>query len=540
MDPAKEKESEGSPSSDDEEKPRPPIRRAQSPTPSQRQSCLSETEKARLLDQAVKDICEADFVAIDLEFTGLFPQALSASSKRPPSLSSYYELCIQGAEFFLAPQLGICTARRCPPAGASASASSASTPAGGSDGGRSTASNEKTCAGDSCGASEKPECCQESQPSGKWILAPYTFHAFPSQRTQGGVDTCTLKWLLQNGFDFNQWISTGFNYMRLAELQQQARQVANSPASQRRGSAAGKAGGPSGSSTDEGVAEGTYGRASRDNGGRTQHADCEARGDASAADSLGPQLSGGLEVTGLQRLIEAIVENEKPLVVHNGHLDLLHVFDKFIGKAPDTLREFCVELLRLFTGGIYDTKHLANEGKTFVLKIGDPRTTSLLALRHHLVRSESLCVFEIALHRRGDFNLTFQQLNCDNGPECGRSHEAGYDALLTAQTFVLELDLYAQHYSLAERDTSGTDEGAEQLDDDLWALEESRPAKKRRKKRKNRPRRQPIPIDWNKHRWYAPFRNHIGVSGVRPGYIDLSTAGQELEDADSVLLSAQK
>lgn len=55
---------------------------------------------------------------------------------------------------------------------------------------------------------------------------------------------------------------------------------------------------------------------------------------------------GGLGATGLQRIVEAIIEKEKPLVVHNGHLDLLHLFDKFIGKAPDTLSEFCKESLR--------------------------------------------------------------------------------------------------------------------------------------------------------------------------------------------------
>ncbi|KFG56988.1 CAF1 family ribonuclease [Toxoplasma gondii RUB] len=503
-----------------------------------RSRCLSDADRARLLDQAVKDICDADFVAVDLEFTGLFPHQSSAA-KRPVCLKSYFERCVQAAEFFLAPQLGICAARR------RRAASSSRSPASEESSQTSVLCSSKAAARQPSGSSQTatddpregvqrrsdaPEsagACSDEE-AVKWELAPYTFYAFPQQRKQGGVDTATLKWLLQNGLDFNEWISAGFDYIRLAELQQQARQAGAANAC-RHGASSGN--GDMGLRTSNGgMNDGdrkprvAAGRPADQPEGETEEAASTARREVpKSADSNRASAGGapgGLEVTGLQRLIEAIVEKEKPLVVHNGHLDLLHVFDKFIGKVPGTLPEFCSEMLRLFTGGIYDTKHVANEGKTFVLKIGDPRTTSLVSLRHHLLRSESLCVFEIAPHRRSAFDLTFQQLNCDSGPECGRSHEAGYDALLTAQIFVMELDLYAQHHSLHESLVGGG--SSDHPDDDLWVMEELRAAKKRRRRRKNKPKVQPVPLDWNTHRWYAPFRNRVGVSGVRPGYIDLS------------------
>ncbi|CBZ55609.1 putative CAF1 family ribonuclease domain containing protein [Neospora caninum Liverpool] len=519
--------------------------------------CLSEAEKVRLLDQAVKDISEADFVAIDLEFTGLFPQ--SSSVKRPLCLASYFERCVQGAEYFLAPQLGICAARRCPPASAGPppglSSSSAVRPPSpqAADSSRDEGTEEAhDCLG-SGRATERDGAPSSDEASGsKWELAPYTFYAFPQQRKQGGVDTATLKWLLQNGLDFNEWIRSGFDYTRLADLQQHTREQVGSARHTRHSHSAAVNCGHTGSGNGDfsgepkGSANGD-GDAPPGGAGRSRHG--EPTGDADAAVSTLPRREssrteqnavrvcarapGGLEVSGLQRLIEAIVEKEKPLVVHNGHLDLLHAFDKFIGKVPDTLAEFRSEMLRLFTGGIYDTKHMANEGKTFVLKIGDPRTTSLVSLRHHLLRSESVCLFEIAPHRRSDFDLSFQQLNCDSGPECGRSHEAGYDALLTAQIFVMELDLYAQHHSVSESLAAEVG-GSDHPDDDLWTMEELRAAKKRRRRRRNKPKRQSVPVDWNTHRWYAPFRNRVGVAGVRPGYIDLAEAWEDEKPAPTM------
>ncbi|PHJ20437.1 caf1 family ribonuclease [Cystoisospora suis] len=555
---------------------------------------MSDEERARLLDKAVQDICEADFVAVDLEFTGLFPQQSESpkSVKRATTLEEYFDLCVQGAEFFLAPQLGICAARRCGGRGDHSSSSSYSPASkGGSDvedksrraqqsyeglQGTREASDTSTSSADPRGGSgvapsaeasgalereankkegissfacpsssslrkngenggagstenegrkkrrtammagehvpsssfcnsnnreDESRSCDDLTELRKWQLAPYTFYAFPSQKKQAGVDTATLRWLLQNGLDFNQWIASGFDYFRLSELQMLEREqmkggggnkegdtimsgVFNSTGTQKQPCVMCNDTEDSTRQADGSVVKCTC-EGTKENGVTLQamyNVKAGTRNGQMAVPSFQRQPSppgtfpmrvsrltehggapGGLGATGLQRIVEAIIENEKPLVVHNGHLDLLHLFDKFIGKAPDTLPEFCKESLR---------------------------TTSLPSLRQHLLRSGSLCVFEIAEHRRKEFDLTFQQLNCDHAPECGRSHEAGYDALLTAQAFVLELDLYAQHYAKDEclhggdvREVTGA------ATDDLWALEEARPSKKRRKKQKQRMKR---------------------------------------------------
>ncbi|CDJ44371.1 hypothetical protein, conserved, partial [Eimeria tenella] len=62
----------------------------------------------QLLQQAVQDIHRAEFVAVDLEFTGL----LLEQRHRPLSLEKYYAECHKAVQQFLAPQIGICCARR--------------------------------------------------------------------------------------------------------------------------------------------------------------------------------------------------------------------------------------------------------------------------------------------------------------------------------------------------------------------------------------------------------------------------------------------
>lgn len=48
-----------------------------------------------------------------------------------------------------------------------------------------------------------------------------------------------------------------------------------------------------------------------------------------------------------------------PVVVHNGFFDLTFLYAAFHSRMPDTLQQFCEQLLDIFPAGIYDTKHLA-------------------------------------------------------------------------------------------------------------------------------------------------------------------------------------
>lgn len=109
-------------------------------------------------------------------------------------------------------------------------------------------------------------------------------------------------------------------------------------------------------------------------------------------------------------LIRALRNSQKPLVVHNGLLDLLHLYHSFIGDLPADVSSFC----RCFTEHfptLFDTRHLAQEGRYHVLKHAG--SLSLEALQRVLEKDD---------------------LRCSVIGDRGTAHgSAGHDAQLTAK-----------------------------------------------------------------------------------------------------------
>lgn len=66
-----------------------------------------------------------------------------------------------------------------------------------------------------------------------------------------------------------------------------------------------------------------------------------------------------LEAIGFSKVIRFIIENNKPIVGHNLFLDLMHTFNQFIGKLPQTYGEFKISVQTLFPK-LYDTKFIAS------------------------------------------------------------------------------------------------------------------------------------------------------------------------------------
>lgn len=126
------------------------------------------------LDAAERDILRAEFVAVDLEFSGLF-----MDYQKHKTLDSYYEYCADNVWKFATVQLGVCAAYRDPEAPTS------------------------------------------------WILCPYNFHVWPSSRRVFLSDTNSLSYLIQAGLDFQKWITSGFDFRRLAAITRYETDVKN-------------------------------------------------------------------------------------------------------------------------------------------------------------------------------------------------------------------------------------------------------------------------------------------------------------------------
>lgn len=65
------------------------------------------------------------------------------------------------------------------------------------------------------------------------------------------------------------------------------------------------------------------------------------------------------EVIGFSKVVQMIIQHQKPIVGHNVLLDVMHTIDQFVSPIPKFYDEFKVLVSSLFPT-IYDTKHIAS------------------------------------------------------------------------------------------------------------------------------------------------------------------------------------
>ena len=63
---------------------------------------------------------------------------------------------------------------------------------------------------------------------------------------------------------------------------------------------------------------------------------------------------------GVKNLIDKIIQTKKPIVGHNCYIDLLFIMSHFMDDIPKNLNVFKLKLKNEFNGGIYDTKYIYN------------------------------------------------------------------------------------------------------------------------------------------------------------------------------------
>jgi len=255
----------------------------------------------------ISDIKKSEFVALDLEFSGLFSDVAGPTGMQKLSVDTYFSKCIRSVPEFLPLQLGLCCMRRC---------------------------------GDY-----------------RWELRSHEFNLWPLHRRLFNADFQSLRFLADNAFDFNAFFEHGHAYMRIPNL-----------------------------------------------------------GLPSQADT--PTMA---PVVGV---VQALRSSKVTLIVHNGLLDLLHLYDKFIGELPESLTEFSKHWLEHFPL-LYDTRHLAQVGRYNVMKLGSG--LSLETLHEHL---QSITHVHTIIDKAGPLPLN----KIAHG-------SAGFDATLTAEVFLMEMAL---------------------------------------------------------------------------------------------------
>jgi len=178
---------------------------------------------------------------------------------------------------------------------------------------------------------------------------------------------------------------------------------------------------------------------------------------AMPCDRVGQSRTGGIT-----EVIEALIEKKCPLIFHHGLFDLLHIANAFLGSTEELtkLEDFLSFWREHVSNPVFDTRHLAQEGKLTVL------------------------------HHAGGIGL--QELHRSLVPKTkkerrkGEEHSGGQDALMTAELFVAEMDLYAKDAK----------------------------SKSKKRDREDKP--------FMEGKLADRFRNFVAVGAVEPGFVKLA------------------
>jgi poly(A)-specific ribonuclease len=129
---------------------------------------------------------------------------------------------------------------------------------------------------------------------------------------------------------------------------------------------------------------------------------------------------------GFRKIIDALIESKKPIVVHNGILDLCHIYAKFIDRLPMEVSVFKTQFTALFPS-VYDTKYLA-----ILPGVSEKINNTHLCDLYESVRQSSFFnKIKISISTEDTQFFNFINYLQDGG----NFHDAGYDAFCTGYIF---------------------------------------------------------------------------------------------------------
>ncbi|OAY73147.1 Poly(A)-specific ribonuclease PARN [Ananas comosus] len=135
---------------------------------------------------------------------------------------------------------------------------------------------------------------------------------------------------------------------------------------------------------------------------------------------------------GFRHVIDLLASEQKLIVGHNCLLDIAHIYNKFIGPLPSSMAEFVLAVHEIFPY-VVDTKHLLNssQGIQYFMKKKSKSLSSAFSLLCPAVSSPSKN-FGTSSHVKVEVESDEEGSSCFSS---GAKHEAGYDAFMTGCVF---------------------------------------------------------------------------------------------------------
>eukprot|EP00435_Cladocopium_sp_Y103_P060833 s406_g22.t1 len=386
---------------------------------------LSQQNWKQVNKQVLEEVRRAEFVAFDLELTGLH-----VKNERFIGVERCYSAHREGAKTFLPVQVGLCAARRDP--------------------------------------------AKSTGTSAHWILSPVSLYVFPQKAAEHhfSVSAATMVFLDENGFNFNNWVRYGLGWLRPSDEEDKRRNVQqriDEVQRLKRAAAASSATAASSAGAEEQPAleipEGAD-RAVVDACRQQVREWLESPTNTpleipmeNAFQSLGgrkaevyeeqlrtlqSEMEAIDEEVGVRSLTDEITKNQTPLVGHNCFYDFLHLYQTFYADLPESIQDFKAAWLQLFPQTL-DTKFLAEAHELLVGLQPPANLKGLCDFMAQAATSEDSqkplpLTFEVNNLEGVDYRLpTRAAEGTTSEDEMDSSHEAGYDALMTSMVLIHQL-----------------------------------------------------------------------------------------------------
>ena len=150
------------------------------------------------------------------------------------------------------------------------------------------------------------------------------------------------------------------------------------------------------------------------------------------------------EKIGARHVVDALVKARVPVVGHNCFFDLLHLHEAFFDSLPEHVELWKAEFRKRMPH-VFDTKWIAEQSPA--MEQVQLTNTALGPMAMELINCNALANLKFELPENySRYKLVGSAASSVEGSP-DHSHEAGYDALMTAQVFAGEIELIAKFKS---------------------------------------------------------------------------------------------